>query len=75
MRIPVKSISSQPKSYLLGDYRLEIESQVLSREGQRVHLPKRPFQLLLYLVEHRDQVVSRSDLLDLFWEGKDVYDD
>jgi DNA-binding winged helix-turn-helix (wHTH) protein len=31
--------------------------------------------VLVYPVEHRDQVVSRRDLLDIFWEGKDVYDD
>jgi TolB-like protein/DNA-binding winged helix-turn-helix (wHTH) protein/Tfp pilus assembly protein PilF len=72
----MKSIASQPgKSYILGDYLLETDSQLLSREGRRVHLPRRPFQVLLYLIEHRDQVISRSDLLDRFWEGKDVYDD
>ena len=71
----MKSLSTQPRSYVLGDYVLETESQLLSREGQRVHLANRPFQLLVYLVEHRDQVVSRRDLLDIFWEGKDVYDD
>jgi TolB-like protein/DNA-binding winged helix-turn-helix (wHTH) protein len=71
----MKSISAPPKSYLLDDYLLETDSQLLSREGRRINLAKRPFQVLLYLVEHRDQVVSRRDLLDIFWEGKDVYDD
>jgi TolB-like protein/DNA-binding winged helix-turn-helix (wHTH) protein len=71
----MKSISTQPRSYLLDDYLLETDSQLLSREGRRINLPRRPFQVLLYLVEHRDQVVSRRDLLDIFWEGKDVYDD
>jgi len=27
------------------------------------------------LVEHRDRFVSRAELLDHFWDGKDVYDD
>lgn len=31
--------------------------------------------MLLHLVENRDRVVSRNELLDLFWEGKEVYDD
>src|SRR5262249_56574095 len=26
-------------------------------------------------VEHRDRVVTRTELLDRFWDGKDVYDD
>jgi TolB-like protein/DNA-binding winged helix-turn-helix (wHTH) protein/Flp pilus assembly protein TadD len=71
----VKSHSQHPKAYLLGEYRIEIDTQLISREGVRILVPRRPFQVLLYLIEHRDRVVSRAELLDLFWEGKDVYDD
>lgn len=63
------------KRYVLDEYWLESEKQLLSRQGQSVHLPKKPFQVLLYLVEHRDRYVSRTELLDRFWEGRDVYDD
>jgi DNA-binding response OmpR family regulator len=63
------------KSYVLGNYRLEPDKQLLSRAGEPIHLPRRPFRVLLYLIEHRDEVVSRQELLDRFWEGKDVYDD
>ncbi len=34
-----------------------------------------PFQVLLYLIEHRDRVVSRQELLESFWDGHDVYDE
>ena len=63
------------KSYLLDDYWLAPGEQLLSRSGQAIHLPKKPFQVLTYLVEHRDRFVSRAELLDQFWDGKDVYDD
>src|SRR5256714_2783127 len=63
------------KSYLLDDYWLAPGEQLLSRSGQTIHLSKRPFQVLTYLIEHRDRFVSRAELLDLFWDGKDVYDD
>src|SRR5919202_1579054 len=63
------------KRYLIGDYRLEPDKQSLTRAGLPVHLPKRPFQVLLYLIEHRDRYVGRAELLDTFWDGKDVYDD
>ena len=26
-------------------------------------------------MEHRERFVSRAELLDRFWDGKDVYDD
>ncbi|MEM7292668.1 MAG: winged helix-turn-helix domain-containing protein, partial [Pseudomonadota bacterium] len=32
------------------------------------------FDLLLYLIEHRDRVVSRDELMDNIWSGKIVTD-
>jgi TolB-like protein/DNA-binding winged helix-turn-helix (wHTH) protein len=63
------------KRYLLEDYRLEPEKQLLSQGERPVRLPKKPFQVLLHLIEHRDRYVSRAELLELFWEGHEVYDD
>jgi TolB-like protein/DNA-binding winged helix-turn-helix (wHTH) protein/Tfp pilus assembly protein PilF len=62
------------KRFFLNGYRLEPDTRLLLHHGQAVHLPHRPFQVLLYLIEHRDRLVSRSELLELFWEGRDVYD-
>jgi TolB-like protein/DNA-binding winged helix-turn-helix (wHTH) protein len=62
------------KTYVLGEYRLEPDKRLLSRNGEPVRLTNKPFQVLLYLIEHRDRLVSRNELLDRFWEGKDVYD-
>lgn len=47
---------------------------LLNRHGAPVHLAHRPFQVLLYLIEHRERVVTRRELLDRFWEGHDVYE-
>ncbi|HWP52977.1 MAG TPA: winged helix-turn-helix domain-containing protein [Pyrinomonadaceae bacterium] len=63
------------KRYLLNGYTLVPDERLLSNDGQPVHLPKRPFEVLLFLVENRDRFVSRAELLDRFWDGKDVYDD
>ena len=63
------------KRYLLGDYNLEPDKRSLCVGEDSVHLANGPFQVLLYLVENRDRVVTRNELLDRFWDGKDVYDD
>ena len=68
-------IDTARKRYLLRDYWLEPDKQRLSLEGQPIKLAKRPFEVLLFLIEHRDRFVSRAELLDRFWDGKDVYDD
>ncbi len=64
----------QTKRFILDDYRLEPETRLLIHDEKPVHLPHRPFQVLLYLIEHRDRLVGRDELLERFWEGHDVYD-
>src|SRR6266571_8250179 len=63
------------RSYLLGDCTLEPEKRRLTRNGAVIPLSNKPLQVLLYLIEHRTRVVTRQDLLEQFWDGKDVYDD
>src|SRR4030095_3739971 len=63
------------KKYLLGDLVLEPKTRRLSKAGVPVHLTRKPFQVLLYLVEHHDRLVTRRELLEQFWEGHDVYDE
>ncbi|MEW6127306.1 MAG: winged helix-turn-helix domain-containing protein [Acidobacteriota bacterium] len=63
------------KVYLLDKYRLEPGKRLLYLDDAPVHLTPRPFQVLVYLIENRDRVVTRQELFDEFWEGHDVYDD
>src|SRR2546423_2075308 len=63
------------RSYRLGDYRLESEKRRLTRNGAVIRLSHKPLQVLLHLIEHRERVVARQELLDTFWDSKDVYDD
>ncbi len=63
------------KTYRLGEFEIDPNKRLLKREdGKAVHLSNKPFQVLLYFVENRDRIVTRQELLDLFWEGRDVYD-
>lgn len=61
--------------YLLGEFLLDVGQRKLSRAGASVHLTNLPFRVLVHLIEHRDRLVTRQELLDKFWEGKDVYED
>ena len=63
------------KNYAFGEFDLETELQTLRRGTAEIHLAKRPFDVLLFLIENRERVVSRDELLDKFWDGHDVYDD
>jgi TolB-like protein/DNA-binding winged helix-turn-helix (wHTH) protein/Tfp pilus assembly protein PilF len=61
--------------YLLNGFRLDSDARALTHGDQAIHLPRKPFQVLLYLIENRDRYVSRAELLETFWNGHDVYDD
>lgn len=63
------------KTYLLAEFSIEPGKRQLRRGTLELHLASRPFQVLLYLIEHRDRLVTRTELLELFWQGKDVYDE
>lgn len=64
------------KRYLIGDFEIETATRRLRRRGgETIHLANRPFQVLLHLIEHRERLVTRAELLELFWDGRDVYED
>jgi adenylate cyclase len=57
-----------------GDHLLDIERRELFRRGEPVALEPQVFDLLVYLVQNRDRVVSRDDLVDAVWGGRIVSD-
>ncbi len=63
------------KIFTFDEFKLETELQTLQRGGQEIHMANRPFQVLSFLIENRERVVSRDELLDKFWDGHEVYDD
>src|SRR5947207_4329722 len=63
------------KVYLLGDFQLEPDNHLLKRQGLPISLNKKRFQVLVYLVEQRDRLVPRQELLDRFWDGREVYEE
>jgi len=63
------------KTYRLGEFELDPNKRVLKRaDGQSANLANKPFQVLLYFIENRERIVTRQELLDQFWDGRDVYD-
>jgi two-component system alkaline phosphatase synthesis response regulator PhoP len=49
------------------DVTVDQRSMVVTRHGQTVALSAREFQLLSYLIAHRDNPVTRDELLDKVW--------
>src|SRR5438874_5020128 len=55
-----------------GDHRLDIKRRELRRGDELIELEPKAFDLLAFLVQHRDRVVSKDDLLQEVWGGRIV---
>ena len=54
------------------DFTLDVARRELKRRGEAVALEPQVFDLLVYLLENRDRVVSRDDLIAAVWSGRIV---
>src|SRR4051794_33551772 len=57
-----------------GDYEIDIERRELRRSKIAVAVEPQVFDLLVYLVQNRDRVVSKDDLIATIWGGRIVSD-
>jgi len=62
------------KRVRFGEFELDFGHFLLYRRGEAVRLEGLPLQLLMYLVEHQHQLVTREQIADALW-GKDVFVD
>ena len=53
--------------FSFGDVHVRIRQRLVTRKGRRVALSAREFELLRYLLAHRNEVVSREQLLRDVW--------
>jgi adenylate cyclase len=58
--------------YLFEDYALDTERRELRRGPALVAIEPKVFDLLAYVVENRQRVVSRDDLIARVWDGRIV---
>ncbi|HJV68326.1 winged helix-turn-helix domain-containing protein [Ideonella sp.] len=58
--------------FRFADWVLNAARRELWRGGERQPLEPKPFDLLLYLVRHRDRVVTHAELMAALWPGESV---
>jgi predicted ATPase/DNA-binding winged helix-turn-helix (wHTH) protein len=60
--------------YRFGPFEADFQIFELRREGSRVRIDRKVFDLLRYLIEHRERVVDKAELLREVWSGDVVVD-
>lgn len=61
------SPATTPDVVRVGSLVLDLRRSAVTRNGETVSLTSREFQLLWYLAEHRDQTITRDELLEQVW--------
>jgi two-component system alkaline phosphatase synthesis response regulator PhoP len=56
----------------VNDLKIDRTSYTVTVKGREINLPKKEFELLFYLAQNPNKVLSREDLLHHIW-GSDVY--
>ena len=65
--MPVSADQRAKELYTFGPFRVDPEKEILLRGGERVPLTPKTFQILLILVRHSKEVVTKDDLMKMVW--------
>ncbi len=55
-----------------GDYEIDFEMRRLARNGERINLNAKTFDLLSFLITNRGRTITKTELLDAIWPGQFV---
>jgi DNA-binding winged helix-turn-helix (wHTH) protein len=58
--------------FRFGDFALDVARRELRRGAELIPVGPQVFDLLVYLVKHRERVVSKDDLFEAVWVGRTV---
>jgi len=56
----------------IGDLVIDPDEEKIFYQGKEIELKGKPFEVLTHLAKHRDQIVSKEQLLDAIWEEPEL---
>ena len=68
------SAPSQARFYYFAEFELDVAEEALRRQGEKLNISHRMFQVLLLLLEHEGETVKKEDFFEKVWDGSFVED-
>ena len=59
-------------NYRFHEFDIDSDRYAIEHAGESVAVNQLAFDLLVYLIEHRERVVTRAELFDTLWHNKVV---
>lgn len=57
------------------DFILNTSNNTIEKDGKTIELTKNEYKILKYLVQNREKIVSREDIMECLWESESFIDD
>ena len=70
-----QNVGNNPDKIDCGEFILNTAGRIIEKEDNKVELTKNEYKILEYLVLHRQQVISRDEIMDYLWESEEFVDD
>ena len=68
--------NSEPKNKIdAKDFILNISNSTIIKDDKIIDLTKNEYKILKYLIENKEKIVSREDIMDVLWENDCFVDD
>ena len=64
-----------PEKIDCNGFALNIAERVIEKDNQKMDLTKNEYTILYYLSIHKNEVVSRDEIMDYLWESEEFIDD
>ena len=70
-----QNAGNNPDKIDCGEFVLNAAGRIIEKEDTKIELTKNEYKILEYLVLHRQQVISRDEIMDYLWESEEFVDD
>ena len=67
--------ASNKQIFRFGDVEVDVSQACVRRGGKELHLRQQTFQVMIYLLKHRDRLVTKEELMESIWKDTAVTDD
>lgn len=67
-------LESRALRYRVGNIEIDAGTSTVRRAGRELSLQPKVFGVLQYLLENRDRVISKNELLLAIWQGEEVHE-
>ena len=57
------------------EFVLNISKSTIEKNNKEIELTRNELRILKYLLEHRDKIISREEIMDFLWENNSFIDD